>query len=105
MKDVPIAQYGAQDCTDASYTKGAIAFWLLYRLVGEKVFIDTYRSFCKEYGSKGATLEDFVTTVKRVSGKDLQKFFDEWIYGTQSNHYLLGDLSLEQIAELYVVEQ
>lgn len=105
LKDVPIAQYGTQDCTEASYTKGAIAFWLLYRLVAEQTFIDTYRSFYQEYAGKGATLEDFIATVKNVSGKDLQKFFDEWIYGTQSSNYLLDGLSLEQILELYVVEQ
>ena len=105
LRTTPIADYGKEDLTDASYTKGAIAFWLLYRLVGEKTFIDIYRSYYKEYGSKGATLKDFVTTVKRVSGKDLQKFFDEWIYGAQSSNHLLGDLSLEQILELYVVEQ
>ncbi|MFC1543556.1 M1 family aminopeptidase, partial [Candidatus Neomarinimicrobiota bacterium] len=105
FKDVPIAEYGAQDCTEASYTKGPLAFWLLYRLIGEQSFIDTYRRFYQEYGGKGATLEDFITTVKKVAGKDLQKFFDEWIYGTQSSDYLLGDMSLKQILELYVVEQ
>ncbi len=104
LKDVPIAEYGAQDVTDASYTKGAISFWLLYRLIGEQTFINTYRRFYQEYSGKGATLEDFKTTVEKVSGKDLQKFFDEWIYGTQSNDYLLRDMSLKQILELYVVE-
>ncbi|MHC4145424.1 MAG: M1 family aminopeptidase [Planctomycetota bacterium] len=104
LKDVPIAQYGTQDCTEASYTKGAIAFWLLYRLVGEQTFTDIYRSFHKEYGSKGATLEDFITTVKKMSDKDLQKYFDEWIYGAKSSEHLLSDLSLQQILQLYVVE-
>ena len=105
LKDIPVAEYGTEDCTDASYTKGAIAFWVLYRLVGEQTFIGAYRRFCQEYRSEGATLADFVTTVKSASRVDLQKFFDEWIYGTQSSHYLLGDLSLEQIVELYIVEQ
>ena len=101
LKEIPISQYGIQDCTDASYSKGAIAFWVLYRLVGEQTFIDIYRSFRQEYADKGATLEDFVSTVKKCSGKNLQKYFAEWIYGAQSSQYLIDDLSLEQIVELY----
>lgn len=103
-KDVPMADYGRYDCTDASYTKGAIAFWLLYRIVGHESFIEIYRGFCQEYGDKGATLEDFVTTVKTASAKDLERYFDEWIYGAQSSEHLLSDLSPEQMLRLYVVE-
>jgi len=102
---IPLAHYGRENCTDASYTKGMIAFWLLFRIVGEEAFIDIYRSFHQEYRDKGATLEDFRRTAERVSGKDLQKFFEDWVFGTQSSRYLLGDLSLEQILKLYVVEQ
>jgi hypothetical protein len=102
LKTIPMAQYGRNDCTDASYTKGPIAFWLLYRLVGEESFINIYRTFCQEYGDKGATLEDFIATVHKFSDKDLQKYVDEWIYGTQSSEYLLGELSLPQILQLYI---
>jgi hypothetical protein len=101
LKDVPIAEYGAQGCTDASYSKGAIACWLLYRLMGESAFLEGYRIFCQEHARRGASLDDFVTAMKKASTKDLGKFCAEWIYGTRSSEYLLGDLSLEQILGAY----
>jgi hypothetical protein len=109
LKDIPIADFGAQDCTEASYTKGPIAFWLLYELIGEQTFIDSYRCFREEYGGKGASLKDFMATARNVAGNHLQKFSDEWIYGTQSSDYLLGDMPgdmpLKQILELYAAEE
>ena len=79
-RDTPIIHYGKYDCTDASYTKGMIAFWILYRLLGEQVFFDIYRNFHLENRERGAKLEDFLRYVNKASEKDLSKFFDEWIY-------------------------
>ncbi len=100
-RDIPIANYGKHDCADASYTKGMIAFWLLYRLVGEKAFIDIYREFHQKYYRSGATLEDFTRTAESVSEKNLEKFFGEWIYGTESSGHLLKEMSFDQILNLY----
>jgi aminopeptidase N len=105
-RDTPIVHYGKYDCTDASYTKGMVAFWILYRLVGEQVFLDIYRNFHLEYRKEGATLEDFIRHVKKSSEKELAKFFDEWIYGIKSSSYLLDKkMPLESILHLYKVEQ
>ena len=105
-RDTPIVDYGKYDCTDASYTKGMIAFWILYRLVGEQAFLDIYRSFHVEYRKGGATLEDFTRHVKKSSERDLSRFFDEWIYGIKSSDYLLDkEMSLESIFHLYELEQ
>ena len=104
-RDTPIADYGTQDLTDASYTKGMIAFWILYRLVGEQAFLETYRTFCLEYRQNGATLEDFIRIAKKGSERDLEKFLDEWIYGAKSSGYLLDGIPFEQILRLYEVEQ
>jgi hypothetical protein len=83
-----------------------IAFWILYRLVGEQVFLDIYRNFHIEYRKGGATLEDFIRHVKKSSEKDLGRFFDEWIYGIKSSSYLLDkQIPLESIFHLYEVEQ
>ena len=81
-----------------------IAFWLLCRLVGERAFLDMYRDFHLEYRQTGATLEDFIRFVKKVSKQDLGQFFDEWVYGTKSSGHLLGKMPLEQILRLYQVE-
>jgi hypothetical protein len=104
LKDISVAEYGVRDCTEASYTKGPIAFWLLYEIVGEGAFFDSYKRFRQDCGDKGGTLADFMATVKSVSGMDLQRFADEWIYGTRSSEYLLSDMSLQQVLEVYAAE-
>jgi hypothetical protein len=101
LKDLPIAEYGTQNCTDASYTKGAVACWVLYRLVGERAFLDACRSLYQTHGKQGATLDDFMTAMRTASGQDLRKFSDEWIRGARSSEHLLSDISLEEIFNLY----
>lgn len=100
-KNVPMADYGKEDLTEASYSKGMIAFYVLYRLVGEENFIDIIRAFYQRYGQSGATLEDFVKIAKEKSKADLTKFFEEWLYGTESSKYVLNGLSIEDMAAKY----
>ncbi len=100
-KSVPIADYGKEDLTDASYSKGAIAFCVMYRMVGEETFIKILKAFHEKYGDSGATLKDFVNTSKELSEVDLTQFFQEWVYGVKSSDYLLGDMSIEDIVARY----
>jgi hypothetical protein len=101
FKKVPIADYGKEDLTQASYSKGMIAFYILYRLVGEETFIDIVRTFYQKYGESGATLEDFMKLAKESSKIDLTEFFREWIYGVESSGYLLSNMSMEDIVAEY----
>jgi len=101
LKKVPIADYGIEDLTDASYSKGMIAFYVLYRIVGEESFINIVRTFYQKYGDSGATLEDFIKLAKESSKTDLTKFFGEWIYGVESSEYLLSNMSIEDIVAKY----
>jgi hypothetical protein len=101
FREVPIADYGKEDLTQASYSKGMIAFYVLYRLVGEETFMNIVRTFYQKYGESGVTLEDFVNVVKELSETDLTKFFGEWIYGVASSEYLLSNVSIEDIIAKY----
>jgi hypothetical protein len=101
FKEVPIVDYGKEDLTQASYSKGMIAFYVLYRLVGEETFINIVRTFYQKHGESGATLEDFINVVKELSRTDLTKFFGEWIYGVESSEYLLSNMSMEDIIAEY----
>ena len=62
------------------YDKGA---WVLHMLrweVGDSVFFNILRTYFKEYKYKNASTEDFRRLCEKISGKDLLKFFDQWIY-------------------------
>ena len=70
------------------YDKGA---WVLHMLrweVGDKIFFKILREYFKKYKYSNASTEDFENICESVSGKDLSKFFDQWIKGE-------GDIELK----------
>lgn len=97
----PICDYGKADLTGASYTKGALALHVLHEIVGDADFKEIFRMYVERYQERGVTLEDFKNLAQEISNKDLEKYFDEWVYGAESSHLLLGDLSLQEIIQRY----
>jgi aminopeptidase N len=60
------------------------AGWVLHMLrneLGDKVFFEVIRSYYKTYRDANADTEDFQHIAEKVSGKDLQGFFKQWLYG------------------------
>ncbi|MDZ7650347.1 MAG: M1 family aminopeptidase [Cytophagales bacterium] len=82
LKTVPMVDFGKQEMTDYSYSIGMIAFRILYEILGEEKFNHSLRTFYQEYAGKEATTEDFVRVTKRVSGKDMSAFFNDWFFTT-----------------------
>ncbi|UCE21980.1 MAG: hypothetical protein JSV46_07155 [Candidatus Aminicenantes bacterium] len=97
----PIADYGKADLTGASYTKGALALYVLHEIVEDTEFKKIFRIYVERYQEKGATLEDFRKLVEEISNNDLKKYFDEWVYGAESSQLLLGELTLQEITHKY----
>ena len=66
-----------------SYAKGAVVLHMLRGVLGDSTFFDVLYSYANDpqlaYGV--ATTEDFQRVAEEVSGKDLEYFFKEWIYG------------------------
>lgn len=67
-----------------SYAKyrGALVLRMLRKELGDEAFFKSIQSFIKEKAFQPATTMDFQNVVKQVSKKDLQWFFDQWIYQT-----------------------
>ncbi|MDX2069512.1 MAG: M1 family metallopeptidase [Haliscomenobacter sp.] len=67
-----------------SYAKyrGALVLRMLRKELGDEAFFKAIQSFVKEYAFKLASTQDFQNAVKKASGKDLQWFFEQWIYQT-----------------------
>ncbi len=101
-KDVPIIDYGKEDLTDLSYTKGMLFFTILYRLMGEKDFLETMGSFYHKYIKTGATAEEFLNHVKQYSKIDLDRFYEEWIFGSESTQMIFDKVPLEKIIQHYI---
>ncbi len=100
-KNVAIIDYGKELMTGLSYSKGAAVFILLYDLLGEKSFFDIMGRFYSTYFETGATTDDFTGFINQNSRIDLTVFFKEWIYGTESNQYIMDQTPYDEILRKY----
>ena len=74
--------------TSTVYNKGAWVMHMLRRETGDSLFFKILRDYFEEYKYKNASTKDFQKICEKVSEKDLDKFFDQWINGE-------GEIELE----------
>jgi len=63
-----------------SYQKGSWILHMLRRQLGDAVFKKIIRDYFEKYQGKNADTRDFQDISEQVSKKDLDKFFDQWLY-------------------------
>ncbi|NJP33218.1 M1 family metallopeptidase [Micromonospora sp. HSS6-12] len=51
--------------------------------VGDKAFFEILKTWVQEQRNATGTTEEFVELSERISGKQLDKLFDAWLYGTK----------------------
>jgi len=101
--------------TRTMYDKGA---WVLHMLrweVGDSIFFDILRTYFDTFKYSNASTNDFKNICEQVSGKNLDKFFEQWVQNEgeieieyQTNYVKSNDsdfvkINLEQIQEDYEV--
>jgi hypothetical protein len=64
------------------YNKGAMVLHMLRRLLGDEQFFSGLRAFYAEWKFQKAGTDDFRMAMEKVSGRDLNRFFETWIYKT-----------------------
>ncbi len=64
------------------YEKGAWFLHMLRGILGDDVFLDCISSYAQseEFRYKTANTEEFKSLCEDISGKDLDNFFDQWVY-------------------------
>jgi aminopeptidase N len=91
-----------EDTTDAwnifapiVYDKGGWVHHMLRHVVGDSVYFDIMRTYYNDprFAHGVAEIEDFQEVCETVSGKDLDYFFDQWIYGTYYPKYKYSSFS------------
>ena len=65
---------------DLQYQKGAWVLHMLRNYVGEDNFRAGIRNYYKKYFNSNTNTEEFKIEMEKVSGVDLDKFFDQWLY-------------------------
>jgi aminopeptidase N len=70
-----------QDLFDAhSYPKGALVLHMLRNLVGDEPFFKILSQFLHRYAFDSVDTSDFIRSVKTVTGRNLDWFFDQWLF-------------------------
>ena len=64
------------------YNKGALTLHMLRRLIGDNAFFSGLRRFYAAWRFKKAGTEDVKAAFEAASHRDLDRFFDRWIYGS-----------------------
>ena len=62
------------------YEKGAWVLHMLRHEVGDSTFFKILRTYYQTYKYKNASTKDFENICKKVSGKDLEQFFNQWVF-------------------------
>lgn len=65
------------------YFRGALTLHALRAEVGDDVFFDILREYYKRHAHGVVTTADFVAAAEEVSGRELDAFFDAWLYGEE----------------------
>jgi aminopeptidase N len=63
------------------YPGGAWRLHMLLNLLGEKVFWEGVKNYVQQYSTKIVETVDFQRSLEAVYGRNLTKFFEQWIYG------------------------
>ncbi len=93
------------------YNKGAAVLHMLRRLIGDEAFFRGLRRFYRESRFHKAGTEDFRGAMESESGKPLERFFQQWIYGStipkvKLSYRIDGTdvlLRVEQVGEVFDV--
>jgi hypothetical protein len=99
--ETPIVDYGRYELGRNSYTKGAWSLYVLHRLVGEGKFLELIRALRAAFGNKPIDFHDFQRTVERTAGRSLDRYFQEWFYGTESSRLLAEQTAIDRIVMRY----
>ncbi|MGE3189881.1 MAG: M1 family metallopeptidase, partial [Vicinamibacterales bacterium] len=65
-----------------AYNKGALVLHMLRRFVGDDAFFTGLRRYYAENRFRKAGTDDFRRAMAAASGKNLDRFFDRWVYGS-----------------------
>jgi len=64
-----------------SYQKGGIVLHMLRNVIGDSAFFKSLREYGRRFAFSSVTTPDYQNVVEEFSGRDMDWFFDQWIYG------------------------
>lgn len=77
---VPSSQNAFDNIDAITYTKGASTLHQLRQLIGPEVFRQGVHEYLVTHSYQNATLDDFIGSLSKASGRDLQPWAKQWLY-------------------------
>jgi aminopeptidase N len=74
--DVPLELFGGKQ-----YDRGAAILHQLRIELGDEAFRDGIRRYVKDHEDRAVVSEDLRRSMEAATGRDLEWFFDQWVYG------------------------
>jgi aminopeptidase N len=90
VPDASVANMNRIFSSTFSYRKGGWAMHQLRKVVGDANFFTGLQNYRAAFQGSGATTDDFKAVMSATSGKNLNNFFDQWIYGIGAPSYAFG---------------
>jgi aminopeptidase N len=90
--------------TGMQYQKGAWTLHMLRGIVGTETFWEGIRRYYARYFNAHASTDDFRRVMEEASGRDLEWFFDEWLYRGGGGLSLEGSWQYDAGARAVVLE-
>ena len=97
----PIADYWKEELGRNSYSKGAWSLYVLNQIVGDQTFRRIIKDMMSQFADRQIDFHSFQKLAETESGKNLTKFFDEWIYGSLSSELLIKKTPIDEIVKRY----
>ncbi len=90
------------------YEKGAWALVILKNQIGETAFKNGIKNYLEKYKFQNVTIQNFLSEMQQVSGKDLISFENDWLLGnhfpiSQTTSYLKNNS--ENLADFFEFEE
>lgn len=66
--------------SNETYTGGALVLYALQQEVGDETFFKIVQAYTEQYQYGNAGTDEFIAVAEKVSGKDLDAFFEAWLF-------------------------
>jgi hypothetical protein len=98
---VPLIEWGPAGLARRSYTAGAIAFDVLFRVLGQEEFNAIIGGFYHQFAETGATTQAFIDYANEATDGRLEEYFQNWFLTADWYDQLKSGLTTEEMAESY----
>lgn len=88
----PTWEMAASDYGKLSYAKPAVVLATLERHLGWETMREIWRTYYTEWRFRHPTTRDFIEVVERVAGRDMDWFFDPFVYGSAVVDYAVDTI-------------